>query len=145
MENKKPNENVFKELKKYQLLDVDEDKKLEDWDFLRISKNLDESIFTSKNCVLWKGFVSNIGSTTKGTYVNFTFNYKKYALHRLLYLNYVGKIYEGEYVRYTCDRKGECCNINHFEKISSMDNNTRQILSKKRLDKEQKDFIIEFE
>ncbi len=130
---------VFKELKKNQLLNVAEDKKFHDWDILRLSKKLDNSIFTSTECVPWKGYVS------KGKYISFIFNDKKHALHRLLYLNYIGDIYEGEYIRYICDNRGVCCNLNHFEKISDLDKETKKILSEKQQKKEKKDFIVEFE
>ena len=51
-------------------------------------------------------------------YINFYFKGKKCALHRLLYLNYVGKLENKEYLKYKCKNKGVCCNINHFNKIT---------------------------
>ena len=50
--------------------------------------------------------------------LNFYFNKKKIALHRLLYINYIGEISNKEYIRFTCDNKGKCCNINHMKKYS---------------------------
>ena len=67
---------------------------------------------------MWSGYVTNDKNHTKGTYINFYFNKKKIALHRLLYLNYIGEISNKEYIRFTCDNKGKCCNINHMKKYS---------------------------
>ena len=84
----------------------------------RISKFLTNSIFHDTTCSLWSGYVTNDKNHTKGTYINFYFNKKKIALHRLLYLNYIGEISNKEYIRFTCDNKGKCCNINHMKKYS---------------------------
>ena len=91
-------------------------KKLDVKSLQRISRNIDKSIFGSE-CVIWKGYITYI----KGTdvhYINFFFNRKKHALHRLLYLNFVGPIDDNEYIKYSCDNKGKCCNVNHFYKIN---------------------------
>ena len=91
-------------------------KKLDVKSLQRISRNIDKSIFGSE-CVIWKGYITYI----KGTdvhYINFFFNKKKHALHRLLYLNFVGPIDDNEYIKYSCDNKGKCCNVNHFYKIN---------------------------
>ena len=69
--------------------------------------------FDKSKCSLWNGYVTNDNNNFKGTYINFYYNKKKIALHRLLYENYVGKI-SNQYINYTCDNKGLCCNINHF-------------------------------
>ena len=47
------------------------------------------------------------------------FNKKKHALHRLLYLNYIGEVKPNEYLKYKCENKGKCCNINHIYKINN--------------------------
>ena len=49
-------------------------------------------------------------------YINFYFNKKKIALHRLLYINYVEDVSPNEYIKFLCDNKGKCCNINHMKK-----------------------------
>ena len=93
-----------------------ENKKLDVKSLQRISRNIDKSIFGSE-CVIWKGYITYI----KGTdvfYINFFFNKKKHALHRLLYLNFVGDIQDNEYIKYSCENKGKCCNVNHFYKIN---------------------------
>ena len=93
-----------------------ETKKLDVKSLQRISRNIDKSIFGSE-CVIWKGYITYI----KGTdvhYINFFFNKKKHALHRLLYLNFVGPINNNEYIKYSCECKGRCCNVNHLYKIN---------------------------
>jgi hypothetical protein len=44
-------------------------------------------------------------------------NRKKKALHRLLYCNFIGDLYDSEYLKFTCDNKGKCCTLNHLKKI----------------------------
>jgi len=39
------------------------------------------------------------------------------ALHRLLYINYVGELDDDEYIKYVCMNKGRCCNIHHIKKF----------------------------
>ena len=41
---------------------------------------------------------------------------KKIALHRLLYINYIGYVSTNEYIKFSCPNKGKCCNINHMKK-----------------------------
>jgi hypothetical protein len=50
--------------------------------------------------------------------LNFYFNQKKIALHRLLYLNYIGEILNTEYIKFSCINKGKCCNIHHMKKYT---------------------------
>lgn len=96
-------------LKNKQLSNVCNSKKLKDNDFKRIIKYTDKCLFCNE-CVIWKGYVTN----NKSTYVNFYFNGKKTALHRLLYLNFIGNIYDNTYLSYNCENPGICCNINHL-------------------------------
>ena len=74
-------------------------------------------LFRSK-CVIWQGYITYIESTNVH-YVNFFFDGKKHALHRLLYLNFIGEVKANEYLKYSCNNKGKCCNINHIYKINS--------------------------
>lgn len=105
------------ELINKQRTEVDANKKLDIKDLHRICKNLNNSIFQNNNgCCLWCGYVTNI-SNSNTKYINFFFKKKKYALHRLLYENFVGNIDKSEYLRFTCDNKGVCCNLNHITKI----------------------------
>lgn len=106
------------ELINNQRQNIDSDKKLDIKDLHRICKNLNGSIFgNSKCCCLWQGYVTNISdSNTK--YINFFFKKKKYALHRLLYENFIDEIDKSEYLRFSCENKGICCNLNHIKKIT---------------------------
>ena len=36
-----------------------------------------------------------------------------------MYLNFIGDLKKNEYLKYKCDNKGKCCNINHILKINS--------------------------
>ena len=114
----------FTELLKKQLSDIPSDKKLSYNDIRRISKFLNSSIFDKKKCSIWNGYITNENNVIKGTYINFYFNQKKIALHRLLYLNYVGNLSDNEYLKYNCENKGKCCNINHMNKYTYNNNLT---------------------
>jgi len=111
------------------------DKKLCFNDLRRISKYLSKSIFTDE-CSLWTGYVTTIKKDTKSSYINFYYNGKKYALHRLLYLNYIGELNDSEYIKFNCCNKGKCCNINHFSKILKSDNEDNKNITNKNIEKE---------
>jgi hypothetical protein len=64
-----------------------------------------------------------MNNTNKGTYVNFYFKNKKVALHRLLYSNFVAPLDTSEYLKFNCENKGICCNVNHYEKYKYSKNN----------------------
>ena len=109
--------NIFlKELLVKQVKNISSSKKLNYNDIKRISKFLKTSIFDKDNCALWKGYITNEKNQSKGTYINFYFNKKKIALHRLLYINYIGDVSPNEYIKFSCINKGKCCNINHMKK-----------------------------
>ena len=57
----------------------------------------------------------------KGTYINFYFKNKKVALHRLLYSNYVSPLTIHEYLKFSCENKGVCCNVTHYKKYKYSD------------------------
>ncbi len=59
----------------------------------------------------------------KSVLLNFYFRNKKVALHRLLYSNFVAPLDSSEYLKFNCDNKGICCNINHYEKYKYSKNN----------------------
>lgn len=127
------------ELINKQRTDVDLSKKLDIKDLHRICKNLNGSIFSSdNNCCLWCGYVTNI-SNSNTRYINFFFKKKKYALHRLLYENFIGDINKSEYLRFTCDNKGVCCNLNHIKKIGKDKTNNEP----EELEACKKDIVIE--
>lgn len=108
----------FNELLKKQLNGISNDKKLNYNDIKRISKFIKSSIFDKKNCSIWDGYITNENNTNKGIYINFYFNKKKIALHRLLYINYVGELSYNEYLKFICKNKGKCCNIHHMKKYT---------------------------
>ena len=93
--------------------------KLEFDDIKRIVNNIDSSIFDDNECCIWKGYITN--SNEKCKYVNFYFKHHKIALHRILYVNYVGPLDENQYLKFTCQNKGICCNINHIEKCNKVE------------------------
>ncbi len=106
------------ELLKKQLKNIQNDKKLSYNDIKRISKFLVNSIFDENKCCIWNGYITNEKNQSKGTYINFYFNKKKIALHRLLYINYIADINNDEYLKFTCENKGKCCNIYHMKKFN---------------------------
>lgn len=108
---------ILVELVDKQLRDVENEKRLDVKSLQRISRNVEGSLFGDK-CIIWQGYITYISSTDVH-YINFFFNGKKHALHRLLYLNYMGDVKKNEYLKYTCPNKGKCCNINHIIKINS--------------------------
>ena len=106
---------IFKELIAKQIK-VNNCNKLSVQDIKRISKNIVTSIFNLNECSIWDGYITNLNVKNRGTYINFYFKKKKVALHRLLYNNYVSVLNKDEYIKYTCENKGKCCNINHMKK-----------------------------
>ena len=86
---------IFQELIQNQRKNIISDKKLSLSDLKRISIYLSNSIFTN-DCSLWDGYVTEIKNNN--AFVNFFFNGKKQALHRLLYNNFVNDINENEYI-----------------------------------------------
>ena len=126
--NKIKDKNVFfNELLKKQIIGIPIEKKLNYNDIKRISKFIKSSIFDTKKCSIWDGYVTNENNNTKGIYINFYFNKKKIALHRLLYINYIGILSDNEYLKFSCKNKGKCCNIYHMKKYvynnSNINNN----------------------
>ena len=129
MDNKDNNVHVQKmntdtilvELIKNQKKNIPVDKKLLHNDLKRISKYLTNSIFGNE-CSMWTGYVTVIKNDEKNSYVNFYYCGKKYALHRLLYQNFIGELLDSEYIKFKCPNKGKCCNISHFYKINKNEN-----------------------
>ena len=91
------------------------DKLLSEKDLKRIYNRTGGIINTTNECILWKGYITH----NKIDYINFYFNGKKCALHRLLYINFKGKLNDNDYLEFICsdkNNKGKCCNINHIIK-----------------------------
>ena len=156
------NDKVLSELLSKQLNKVDKNKRLDYKDIKRLSKYLTDSIFQKDKCVLWTGYITNKNNFEKGVYINFYFRNKKYALHRLLYVNFIGNLYDDEYLRFTCENKGCCCNVNHLYKIEknnkisqtknliSNENNINNIKNNNKIqtnssDNKSDDFIVDFD
>lgn len=107
-----------RELKQKQLKSVPLSKRLRPSDIHRIVRHTDRSIFDESNCCIWTGYITNLKNKRKGTYINFYFREKKkVALHRLLFANFKEDISDEDYIKYNCDNKGKCCNINHMIKF----------------------------
>ena len=115
--------DLLNELIHKQKKDVYYAKKLTYRDMNRIVKYIDKPIFGNE-CSIWLGYISCLGKDNNNYYINFFFRDKKVGLHRLLYSNFVGNIESNEYIRFSCENQGKCCNINHFIKYSSNDNNS---------------------
>lgn len=111
------NNELLKELMFRQLKNIPSDKKLQYQDLKRICKYISSSIFDETSCCSWDGYVTNANKSNKGTYVNFYFRKKKAALHRLLYINFIGELSDDEYLKFNCENKGVCCNIRHIKKF----------------------------
>lgn len=120
---------IFKELIAKQIK-VNNSNKLSVPDIKRISKNIVTSIFNLNECSIWDGYITNLNVKNRGTYINFYFKKKKVALHRLLYNNYVSVLNKDEYIKYTCENKGKCCNINHMKKYKYNKPKVNNILKK---------------
>lgn len=110
-------DTYFKQLITKQLKNIPINKKLQYSDIKRVSKYVSSSIFDENNCCIWTGYITNSKNKNKGTYINFYFKKKKIALHRLLYINFVGKLQSDEYLKFSCNNKGKCCNIHHMKKF----------------------------
>lgn len=127
--NSKNNNNLFlNELIKCQLKNIPTDKRLSYSDIKRISKFITKSIFDENECSIWDGYITNEKNKSKGIYINFYFNKKKIALHRLLYINYIENISTNEYIKYICNNKGKCCNVNHMKKFLYNKNNDEEVI-----------------
>ena len=118
MDNLLLNEMVEKQIK-----DCPLNKLLSESDMKRIIKYTNKSIFNKNECCIWRGYITN----NKSKYINFYFNGKKIALHRLLYLNFKGSLYDNSYLTFICSNKGICCNINHcvIKKTTKNKNNIK--------------------
>ena len=76
-------------------------------DIKRVDKYLKRNIFDNSDCCIYKGEL-------KKNYATISFKGKKVSVHRLLYHNYISKITDGDYVTFSCNNKGACCNLQHF-------------------------------
>jgi hypothetical protein len=139
---KKTRNELFKELIRMQLPNVPIQWKLGINDIKRICKYIDTSIFDSKNCCIWNGYVTNLNNSIKGSYINFYFRNKKVALHRLLYSNFIEPLNSDEYLKFNCPNKGRCCNVFHYDKYKYSNHSKRFIRESKKESKKDKNIII---
>ena len=116
------NNNIFQELIKKQRKNLISDKKLSLSDLKRIASYLNSSICTDQ-CSFWNGYVTTNKLSVKSetSFVNFFFNGKKQALHRILYYNFIDELNENEYLKFNCENKGKCCSLQHFSKVKEKD------------------------
>jgi len=117
---------IIDKLYEKQLDNVDPKYHLNEKDIVRLSTYIGSDPFSEKECCEWKGAISN--SSHQSKYINFWFNKKKQALHRILYLNYRGELPKNKYLRFNCKNtkmKGICCNINHLELINKGDEDVK--------------------
>ena len=132
---------LLKELSDSQLENVLTERKLRYKDLCRIVKYIETSPFDEDECCLWKGYVTNVGNVSKGTYINFYFREHKVALHRLLYDNFVEHVEDNEYLKFSCTNRGKCCNVHHMIKYkynhntSNEDSDSEESVKKKKVQK----------
>ena len=110
--------NIINNLIKLQRPNIRTDKILLEKDLKRIINRTDGITNTTNDCILWKGYITH----NKIDYINFYFKGKKCALHRILYINFKGKLNDNDYLEFTCNNKGRCCNINHIIKKRDIKN-----------------------
>lgn len=131
---------ILDEMVSKQVKNIDDYKMLSYRDMTRIVKNINTSIFSTTSCCIWTGYVTNVWNH-KSTFINFYFKKRKVALHRLLFNNFVGPISDTEYIKFSCNNRGRCCNVLHFIKLSKDDiveDNTSDVI----IDDEIKEKII---
>jgi hypothetical protein len=140
----KNNKNIFyQELIGKQRKNLVGTKKLTLLDLKRIASYITTSLFINE-CSLWCGYITQFKDNSP--YINFFFNGKKQALHRLLYYNFIDDINDSEYLKFNCNNKGKCCCINHIVKIKN--NNEQHTIEPSIIiqnnDKVKKDITVSF-
>lgn len=87
---------------------------LQERDFKKIQKHLENKDIFGTECSSWSGVFCNKGKEKKGIYINYYFNHRKESLHRLLYRNYVNaKLADKTYLVHKCSNK-LCVNVSHM-------------------------------
>jgi hypothetical protein len=128
------------ELKNKQLDNIKSDRKISVNDLRRLIKYTETSFFDENECCLWNGYITNLNYKSKGEYVNFYFKKHKTSLHRLLYENFKEPLSNEEYIKYTCQNKGKCCNLNHMIKYKYNFEIPKEVNIKKE---EKRDLVVE--
>jgi len=112
---------VYEKLIKNQINNIDSKDKLSLLDLKRLADNLLNDIFGSE-CCFWGGpIITNLNNKS---YISFFHNGKKISIHRILYKNYINKLENNEYLKYTCENQGICCCLNHFYKKEKPEKNS---------------------
>jgi hypothetical protein len=143
----KPANQHFIEMLRRQLPNLNSNEKLQYDDLMRICDFTTSSIFSQVGCCLWKGYITPDTRLKKLRYVNFYFNQKKVALHRLLYMNFVEPLSDYDYIKYECKNRGACCNVNHMRKKTVENRNYKEVspVNKKvRISRDNNKLIVEF-
>jgi hypothetical protein len=120
-------DEIINKLFANQIDTVDPKYRLNTKDIIRLSSYIGSDPFSETECCKWKGAISK--SSHQSKYINFWFNKKKQALHRILYLNYKGELPKNKYLRFSCpntNMRGICCNINHLDLINKEDDNYKE-------------------
>ena len=130
------NIKLYLQMIKKQRKNIDDKYRLSYSDIKRICKYVDNSIFEN-NCSKWNGYITY----NKNYYISFYFNNTKVALHRLLYINFIGDLNENIYLTCNCNCKG-CINLNCF----NIKNNkyTKNIVTPKKSNKKKSIIVTIF-
>ena len=78
-------------------------------DMKRLDKTITGDITNSRECCLYNG------TTVGEKYATFSFNGKKTSLVRLIYHNLVNDVNPDKKLEWSCENKGLCCNLSHFD------------------------------
>ena len=98
---------------------IDKSIRLEHNDIKRIVNNINSDPFDENDCCIWNGYITK---SSNSNYINFFYKGRKLALHRVLFINYKDNLDDKSYLKYICNNKGICCNINHIIKCNNNDN-----------------------
>jgi hypothetical protein len=110
--------HIYDEMIEKQIKNVEATKHLGHKEFVRIVDYIDKSIFGDE-CSVWTGYICYENTDIKRTnYVNFFVKTRKYALHRLLYSNFIAPLTDADIIKFTCNNKGKCCTLKHLKLCS---------------------------
>lgn len=100
--------------------------KLQFEDMKRLDMCISGDIIISDKCCLY------IGQTVSNRYCTFSFRGKKTSILRMLYHNFVDDIEPDLRLKYTCENKGLCCNLSHFDMESEETPEIEESLNEQR-------------
>ncbi len=121
-------DEIINKLFDKQIPNIESKKRLNVKDIIRFVSYIKSDPFSLTRCCEWHGSISK--SSHQSKYINFWFNKKKQALHRILYANYKGNLPKNKYLKFSCvdpNMHGICCNINHIEIINNQSDQTKQL------------------